>query len=147
MSIAAKRAGKEIRMLTEHAPSFVTDLALVNDNVLHWNFTVLGPAETPYAGGRFKCECQLPEEYPNVPPAVKIITPIFNPNVEDGKICDGLFSHWAPSMGMKDVMEVIATIFTDFSHGAVNDMAAKLFQTDKKKFNETAKVWTMKHAK
>ena len=146
-SIAAKRAGKEIRMLAQAPPGHVAEISLVDDNILHWSFTVLGPAETPYAGGRFKCECTLSEEYPNVPPTVKITTPIFNPNVDDGKICDGLFAHWAPTLGMKDVMDVIAMVFTDFSHGAVNEAAAKLFQTDKKKFAETAKSWTLKYAK
>jgi ubiquitin-protein ligase len=147
-SIATKRASKEIRMLTEDPPSFVRDVALVDNNVLHWSFTVIGPPETPYANGKFKCECVLPVEYPTVPPSIKIMTKVFNPNIESlsGKICEGFLAHWSPSLGMRDVMEVIATVFTDFSHGAVNEEAGKLYERDQNKFLSEAANWTKKYA-
>ncbi len=39
-------------------------------NLMHWKGTLKGPKGTPYEGGVFKIDIQLPADYPFVPPKV-----------------------------------------------------------------------------
>ena len=39
-------------------------------NLMHWKGTLKGPTGTPYEGGIFKIDIQLPPDYPFVPPKV-----------------------------------------------------------------------------
>ena len=39
-------------------------------NLMHWKGTLKGPTGTPYEGGIFKIDIQLPADYPFVPPKV-----------------------------------------------------------------------------
>ena len=39
-------------------------------NLMHWKGTLKGPTGTPYEGGVFKIDIQLPSDYPFVPPKV-----------------------------------------------------------------------------
>ena len=38
---------------------------------MHWKGTLKGPTGTPYEGGVFKIDIQLPADYPFVPPKVR----------------------------------------------------------------------------
>ena len=40
-------------------------------NLMHWKGTLKGPTGTPYEGGVFKIDIQLPSDYPFVPPKVR----------------------------------------------------------------------------
>ena len=40
-------------------------------NLMHWKGTLKGPTGTPYEGGVFKIDIQLPADYPFVPPKVR----------------------------------------------------------------------------
>jgi ubiquitin-conjugating enzyme (huntingtin interacting protein 2) len=43
-------------------------------NLMHWKGTLKGPTGTPYEGGIFKIDIQLPPDYPFVPPKVRQTT-------------------------------------------------------------------------
>ena len=51
------------------------------DNIYKWRVTLLGPKDTPYKGGIFYIEVKFPKYYPNSPPEIHFITPIYHPNV------------------------------------------------------------------
>ena len=61
---------------------------------------VLGPSETPYAGGLFEFHVFIPPDYPQVSPLVNLQTTgdgtfRFNPNLySDGKVCLSLLGTW-----------------------------------------------------
>lgn len=58
------------------------------NNFRHFFVTIAGPAGTAYAGGMFKLEMYLPEEYPMVPPKVHFLTRVYHPNIDRvGRIC------------------------------------------------------------
>ena len=49
---------------------------------------IIGPEDTPYAGGVFKLDVAVPEEYPIQPPSVRFVTRVYHPNIDaDGRIC------------------------------------------------------------
>lgn len=42
----------------------------IDDDLTHLTATLMGPAETPYAGGTFQVLINVPDEYPMLPPKV-----------------------------------------------------------------------------
>jgi len=46
-----------------------------------WHANIRGPEGTPYEGGVFHLELQIPESYPHHPPTVTLFTELPHPNV------------------------------------------------------------------
>jgi baculoviral IAP repeat-containing protein 6 len=64
---------------------------------------IFGSEGTPYAHGAFIFDIYIPEEYPNKPPTVSIVSTKgkkirFNPNLyADGLVCLSLLGTWSGS--------------------------------------------------
>ena len=49
---------------------------------------IIGPPDTLFEGGYFKCHQHIPREYPLKPPELRILTEIWHPNIDkNGKVC------------------------------------------------------------
>ena len=46
----------------------------MQDNLFEWHFTILGPADTPFEGGRYHGRVVLPSDYPMKPPSILMLT-------------------------------------------------------------------------
>jgi ubiquitin-protein ligase len=78
---------------------------------LHWYGCILGPKNTPYAGGTYYFEMKFTNEYPNKGPIdVRMKTPTYHPNINssNGHICVQYFSGWKNT---NDVAGIVTTIF------------------------------------
>ncbi|KAG4306059.1 hypothetical protein PORY_000047 [Pneumocystis oryctolagi] len=62
---------------------------LIDDNnVYEWEVLIIGPEDTLYEGGFFRCRLSFPLEYPHLPPKMRFITELYHPNVyADGLVC------------------------------------------------------------
>ena len=66
---------------------------------------ITGPFDTPYEGGFFLFKFNFPNDYPNTPPKVKLLTTgggrvRFNPNLySNGKVCLSLLGTWSGRAG------------------------------------------------
>lgn len=70
---------------------------LVGDSFTHWKGRIRGPDGTPYAGGTFVVDIQIPANYPFEPPKMRFDTKVWHPNVssQNGAIClDILKKEW-----------------------------------------------------
>ncbi|GKA65104.1 ubiquitin-conjugating enzyme E2 27 [Tanacetum coccineum] len=47
--------------------------------VNHLFATIIGPANSPYEGGRFHMHIRLPDKYPFAPPVIKFFTKAWHP--------------------------------------------------------------------
>lgn len=61
-----------------------------------------------FAGGIFKLELFLTDDYPMVPPKIRFLTKIYHPNVDKlGRIClDVLKSKWHSCLRHQSILEV-----------------------------------------
>ena len=118
-------------------------------NIFHWNITLVGPQDTPYAGGMFFLTADFPETYPKTKPEIKFTNKIYHLNVResDGHICISTLNQWVPNTPMVSVISAIFALFYEqnpLSPYSVS-MAAQ-YKLRRGEFNKTAAEWTKKYA-
>ena len=135
----------------ENSPAPLCHAQPVNsmDDLTNWIGWIEGAQDTPFSNGRFHLSIKFPSDYPFKPPKVKFLTPIFHPNISiEGKIClDILHSQWSPALTVRALLISIASLLNDPNpdHG-LNKEALALYRTDKQKYAERVKQWTIIHA-
>ena len=117
---------------------------------------VSGPSGTPYEGGIFFLEIDLPQRYPFEAPVMRFTTPIYHCNVraEDGRLCMGLlhWEEWRPAQSISGLLLGICSLLHDpETNMAADDVYSdaermQLFCSHRSKFDETARAWTRKYA-
>ena len=118
-------------------------------NIFHWNITLVGPQDTPYAGGMFFLTADFPETYPKTKPEIRFTNKIYHLNVResDGHICISTLNQWVPNTPMVSVISAIFALFYEqnpLSPYSVS-MAAQ-YKLRRGEFNKTAAEWTKKYA-
>ena len=97
------------------------------DNFFIWDFVMIGPPDTFFAGGIFRGQLTFSKEYPTRPPKFKFIDNIFHPNVyNDGKVCISILhegkdvygyekdsERWNPSHSVNSIMMSIISMLSD----------------------------------
>lgn len=77
----------------KHDPPVGIAAAPSESNILHWHAVIFGPPGTPWEGGTFKLTLSFSEEYPNKPPQVSFVSPMFHPNSTCNQPCAVLSRH------------------------------------------------------
>ncbi|GBC41328.2 ubiquitin-conjugating enzyme [Rhizophagus irregularis DAOM 181602=DAOM 197198] len=115
--MATRRINKELRDLENDPPSFCS-VGPVEDDLFHWEGTIMGPSDSPYSGGEFSLDIHFPLDYPFKPPAIEFITRIYHPNIDsNGHICmDILHEEWSPGFTISKVLLSIYSLLTDPNH-------------------------------
>jgi ubiquitin-conjugating enzyme E2 D/E len=149
MGSASKRITKELQDLTKEPPANCSAGPENSDDLFQWQATIIGPNDTPYAGGVFFLHIAFPTDYPFKPPKVQFTTKIYHCNVNNnGSIClDILQSQWSPALTIGKVLLSICSLLTDPNPDdpLVPDIA-KLYKGDRAKHDQTARDWTAKYA-
>jgi ubiquitin-protein ligase len=116
------------------------------------NFSVIlrGPSGTPYSGGKFILQLEVPAEYPFRPPKVKFGTKIYHPNINDTSksIClDILGNNWNPSLSLTHVILSVSALLDkpNPNDPLVADIGG-LYKNDFDKFMSNAVEYTKTHA-
>jgi ubiquitin-conjugating enzyme E2 D/E len=147
--MSGKRIAKELREMQTDAPGNCTAGPIDDTNLYTWGGTIIGPSDSPYAGGLFLLNIEFPAEYPFKPPRVAFTTKVFHPNVNaNGGIClDILKDQWSPALSIGKVLLSISSLLTDPNpKDPLVPEIAHLYETNREKFNQTAREWTLRHA-
>jgi ubiquitin-conjugating enzyme E2 D/E len=146
--MALKRINKELADLGKDPPANCSAGPASND-LFHWQATIMGPDESPYAQGVFFLDIQFPQDYPFKPPKVKFRTKIYHCNINDkGGIClDILKDNWSPALTISKVLLSICSLLTDPNPDdpLVPEIANQL-KKDRTTHDATAREWTQKYA-
>jgi len=145
---ALKRIKKELEDLKRDPPAQCS-AGPVGDDLFHWQATIMGPPDSPYQGGVFFLTIHFPTDYPFKPPKVAFTTRIYHPNINsNGSIClDILRSQWSPALTISKVLLSICSLLCDPNpDDPLVPEIARIYKTDREKYNELAREWTRKYA-
>jgi len=147
--MSARRILKEISDLRKDAPENCSAGPRDDGDVYTWDAMIVGPSDSPYAGGIFNMEIHFPSDYPFKPPKVVFKTKIYHPNVSaHGAIClDILKDQWSPALTVGKVLLSICSLLTDANpKDPLMPEIADMFIRDRATFDETAREWTRRFA-
>lgn len=146
--MAMKRLQMELKQQINE-PNYYYSIDVDEKNFMKWNILLLGPADTIFEGGIFKCQIEFPKEYPNKPPTFKFIDKLYHPNIyPDGKVCisilhegedqygyEHISERWNPSHSVNSILMSILSMLTapNFESPANVD-ASKLWREDFNKY-------------
>eukprot|EP00038_Savillea_parva_P005931 m.160719 g.160719 ORF g.160719 m.160719 type:complete len:148 (+) comp11985_c0_seq1:117-560(+) len=146
--MALKRINRELNDINKDPPAQCS-AGPVGDDLFHWCATIMGPPDSPFQGGVFFLTIHFPADYPFKPPKISFSTKIYHPNINSqGGIClDILKGAWSPALTISKVLLSICSLLTDPNPDdpLVPDIA-RIFKTDKAKYEKTAREWTSKYA-
>ena len=125
-------------------------VGLINNNdIFHWKISLMGPSDTPYAGGMFFLTADFPDNYPIGKPEVKFINKIYHLNVSpfDGHVCISTLNRWKPRTPFYDIMTSIFALFYAANPESPFGLHIKQeFEQDRNKYDTKAKYFTEKYA-
>ncbi|XP_065547081.1 ubiquitin-conjugating enzyme E2 D3 isoform X1 [Lathamus discolor] len=147
-TMALKRINKELSDLARDPPAQCS-AGPVGDDMFHWQATIMGPNDSPYQGGVFFLTIHFPTDYPFKPPKVAFTTRIYHPNINsNGSIClDILRSQWSPALTISKVLLSICSLLCDPNpDDPLVPEIARIYKTDRDKYNRISREWTQKYA-
>ena len=146
---ALKRIQKELIDLGKDPPANCSAGPLDEKDQYHWQATIMGPDDSPYAGGVFFLNIHFPTDYPFKPAKINFTTRIYHPNINsNGSIClDILKDQWSPALTIAKVLLSISSLLTDPNPDdpLVPDIAT-LFKSNVSQYNQNARDWTQRYA-
>jgi ubiquitin-conjugating enzyme E2 D/E len=146
--MSVRRIQKEVEEFKKDAPENCS-AGPRTDNMYIWDGMIMGPSESPFAGGVYSLEIHFPSEYPFKPPKVMFKTKIYHPNIsEAGHIClDILKDQWSPALTISKVLISIGSLLTDPNpKDPLCPDIANQYIHDKGAYEETAREWTQRYA-
>jgi ubiquitin-conjugating enzyme E2 T len=114
---------------------------------------IRGVEGTPYASGDFVLSVILPSAYPFEPPAVRFLTPIYHPNIDNaGRICLDLLNSppkggWKPSINISTLLTSVQLLMSEPNpeDGLMADITEE-YRSRRSLFLEKAMNLTRQHA-
>ena len=147
--MSAKRIVKELKELEQDPPAGCSAGPENDQDIYKWTATLLGPDDTPYAGGVFNLAIQFPTDYPFKPPKVAFTTKVYHPNINaQGGIClDILKDQWSPALSISKVLLSISSLLDEPNpKDPLVPEVARLYETNRVEFNRVAREWTLQYA-
>ena len=143
-----QRLNKELADINNNPPTNCS-AGVIDDDIFHWQATIIGPEGTPYHNGVFELRIDFPQDYPFKPPNVVFTTKIFHCNINsNGNIClDILKDQWSPALTTSKILLSICSLMNDQNPNDPLDAdAAELYLKNHNKFLEQASLYTSLYA-
>ena len=147
--MSAKRILREMKTMEASPVDNCTAGPVNPEDPYLWHGTIIGPSDSPYAGGLFRLEMKFPIDYPFKPPTVTFLTKVYHPNINgSGGIClDILKDQWMPSLTIGKVLLSISSLLTDPNpKDPLVPEIARLYETNRIEFDRIARDYTQRYA-
>ena len=147
----SKRIFRELRLVDDSLPEGFTLEPWKPCDLSSWRGTFPGPIGTPYEGGAFEVNIQLPEVYWVVPPRVTFLTKVWHPNVSstNGSTC--LFTtEWSGALTLPKMLLCAFALLGDVAppdESPHDTVVAAQYVEKREMFERTARDWTRRYAK
>eukprot|EP00045_Choanoeca_perplexa_P000272 m.13615 g.13615 ORF g.13615 m.13615 type:complete len:209 (+) comp10189_c0_seq2:103-729(+) len=146
-----KREIADVRKDKQAQSSGVKIILPDESNLLHLKGEIVGPPDTPFAGGCYELDIVIPEQYPFNPPKVKFTTKIWHPNISSatGAICLDILTEkaWAAAMTLRTVLLSIQALLSAAEPDDPQDaVVAAQYKRDREEYNKTARYWARTYA-
>lgn len=146
--MASKRINKELEEISRDPPTNCS-AGPVNNDLFHWQATILGPEDSPYQGGVFLLSIHFPPDYPFKPPKITFTTKIYHPNINaNGAIClDILKNQWSPALTVSKVLLSISSLLDDPNpDDPLVPEIANICKSSPETYKKNAQKWTQQYA-
>ncbi|KAF4666087.1 ubiquitin-conjugating enzyme E2 K [Perkinsus olseni] len=149
---AVRRMAAEAKHMQKHKIEGVSAYPASEGSMLQWLGFINGPEGTPYEGGSFTIDIDIPEDYPFKPPKMRFRTPIWHPNITGdgrGRICMDILKadHWSALLTLQTALLSLVSLLADPNTGdPLNVEASDELEHFPELFNAKAREWTLKHA-
>nr|XP_020999954.2 ubiquitin-conjugating enzyme E2 J2-like [Parasteatoda tepidariorum] len=120
----------------------------LHDNIFEWHYVLLGPENTPYAGGVYHGKLIFPKNYPYRGPSIYMITPNgrFMTNL---RLCFSFSDYhsetWDPSWSVGAILYALLSFMTgnESTTGSIKTSreCKRLFAKESMKFNLTNPIF------
>lgn len=128
----------------------MAEIVTIGDDIFKWRVTILGPDDSPYAGGKFDIRLEFPAQYPFKPPKLVFDTKVYHPSVmlETGEVCGAVLGNWGPTLNAEHCLKVVVSMLQDPQpdHPLEEEIAQQLAKKPKE-FEKIAKKYTKDYAK
>lgn len=143
-----QRLNKELQELKNNPPANCS-AGIVDDDIYHWQATILGPQGSPYENGVFYLRIEFPNDYPFKPPKVTFITKIYHCNINTaGSIClDILKEQWSPALTISKVLLSLCSLLSEPNpDDPLEPDIARLLKSNKEQHDSQARAYTLQYA-
>ena len=113
------------------------------DNI--WNIIMIGPKDSPYAGGKFKIKITFPPEYPFLPPTYEFLTQICHINISGHTIC--IPSKSNPKTPVTEILGQIFMMLTSPNENNAYGQYEALYKENYSEYLSKAREMTKEFAK
>lgn len=147
--MALKRIARELQDMIKEPPSNCSAGPKDVGNLFSWTGSIIGPADSPFAGGVYALRIDIPTDYPFKPPKVVFDTKIYHPNINaGGGIClDILKTEWSPALTISKVLLSISSLMTDPNpDDPLEPDIAGQYKTNRALYEQIASEWNRKYA-
>ena len=147
--MASKRIMRELQDLKKDPPLNCSAGPISEADLYKWEGVMMGPSDSPYAGGVFNVTIEFPVDYPFKPPRIMFKTKIYHPNINaQGFIClDILKQNWSPALTISKALLSILSMLTDPNpDDPLMPDIAQQYKTNRVEYELKAREWTQQYA-
>ena len=151
MSAAVKNLRRSYLNLRSK-PCEYFSVSLINDDIFHWRITIRGPPDSLYQNGYLPAELNFPDDFPNSPPSMRFLCPMFHPNIgTNGEVCISILhqpgkdifeyekesERWLPIHTVESIVISVISMLNDPNcESPLNVEANRVYMTDKEEYKK-----------